>query len=219
MLLLLLAPAPTIGTAAAMVVMPGPIGQAIFALCKIWLLALPLIWWLGLERGRPSWSPPRLGGLGSGALQALAISATIMTAYWLIGRSGIDPEAVRTTLQPTGLTVPSRYLVGALYWILINSVLEEYVYRWFVLKQCERLMPRKAAIVTSAIVFTAHHVVALASYLSPLLTTLASLGVFLGGLLWAWCYLRYRSIWPGWISHVGADVGIFVSGWHLLFVL
>jgi hypothetical protein len=42
--LLLLVPAPTIGPAAAMVVMPGPLGQCIYIVCKLWLLAMPLLW-------------------------------------------------------------------------------------------------------------------------------------------------------------------------------
>jgi membrane protease YdiL (CAAX protease family) len=202
-----------------MIVLPGPIGQTIFTCSKVWLVVFPTVWWLGVERGRVSWSPARRGGLGVGAIQALVLGSTIFLAYWLIGRPGIDVATVRATLEPMGLMVPGQYLAGATYWVLGNSLIEEYVYRWFILRQCERLMPGPAAIVVSALVFTAHHVVAMASYLPPGLTALASTGVLIGGLLWAWCYLRYRSIWPGWISHLGADVGIFVSGWHLLFVL
>jgi hypothetical protein len=45
----------------------------------------------------------------------------------------------------------------------------------------------------------------------------ASTGVFIGGVIWAWLYSRYRSIWPGWISHVLADIAVFGVGWWLLF--
>ena len=66
-------------------------------------------------------------------------------------------------------------------------------------------------------IFTAHHIIAMSVYLGLLLTALGSLGVFIGGVEWAWLYLRYRSIWPGWISHVMADVAVFSIGWMLLF--
>ena len=35
--------------------------------------------------------------------------------------------------------------------------------------------------------------------------------------VWSVCYLRYRSIWPGWVSHVAADVAGLAIGWRVLF--
>jgi membrane protease YdiL (CAAX protease family) len=64
---------------------------------------------------------------------------------------------------------------------------------------------------------SAHHVIAVSQYLDPLLTFLASAGVFAGALIWSWLYMRYRSIWPGWLSHVLADIAVFGIGWYLLF--
>ena len=116
-----------------------------------------------------------------------------------------------------GIGTPMAYLLGAGYWIFVNSVIEEYVYRWFVQRQCEQLMSTKAAAVASAIIFTAHHVVALATYLDPALTALASVGIFGAGLIWSGMYARYRSIWPPWVAHAIADVAVFTCGWWLLF--
>jgi membrane protease YdiL (CAAX protease family) len=72
-------------------------------------------------------------------------------------------------------------------------------------------------VLASAAIFTLHHVIALNVYLDAPLTALASAGVFIGGATWSWCYLRYRSIWPGWLAHAGADVAIFALGWHIVF--
>ena len=113
--------------------------------------------------------------------------------------------------------MPPKYFLAAAGWTLVNSLMEEYVYRWFVLRQCRALTGNVPAIIGSALIFTVHHVIAVSVYLGPVLTILASSGVFIGGLLWAWLYLRYRSIWPAWISHVLADVAVFVVGWFLLF--
>ncbi len=124
---------------------------------------------------------------------------------------------MRDSLVEIGLAEPVVYLAGAAYWILGNSLIEEYAYRWFIFVQCERLMPSRLAVLASALIFTAHHIIALQVYLSPALTTLASAGVMIGGLVWSWCYLRYRSIWPGWLSHIIADLAIFAIGWHLVF--
>jgi membrane protease YdiL (CAAX protease family) len=215
--LALLAPVPSIGVAAAMVVLPGPLGQAIFVVCKLWLVAFPALWYLRFEGGRPSLSPPRLGGLGAGALSGVIMSALIIIGFWLIASPMISQSELRAVVESVELDSPIAFLAGATYWLLINSLVEEYVYRWFVLRQCRALMPGPAAVAASAAVFTAHHVIAVSVYLDATLTVLASAGVFLGGALWSWMYLRYRSVWPGWISHVIVDIAVFGIGWQILF--
>jgi membrane protease YdiL (CAAX protease family) len=72
-------------------------------------------------------------------------------------------------------------------------------------------------VVAAALAFTAHHVIALAAQFNWGVTLLGSLGVFSGGAAWSWLYLRYRSIWPGYISHAMVDVAIFVIGYGLIF--
>jgi len=215
--LALLAPVPSLGIAAAMIIVPGGVGQTIFMAAKIWLLAFPALWYLVVERGKPSWSPPQNGGLGVGLLTGLIVGAVIGLAALVFGIFDMDMGQLSGEVDEMGLTTPRAYLLGALGWTFANSAMEEYVYRWFVFSQCERLMPRFVAILASAAVFTTHHVIALSTYLPMYLTALASLGVFLGGVLWAVLYSRYRSIWPGWISHILADVAIFAVGWELLF--
>ena len=46
---------------------------------------------------------------------------------------------------------------------------------------------------------------------------LAVFGVFAAGCIWAALYSRFRSIWPGYLSHVGADIAGLWIGWELLF--
>jgi membrane protease YdiL (CAAX protease family) len=41
--------------------------------------------------------------------------------------------------------------------------------------------------------------------------------VFIGGVAWSWCFLRFRSILPGYLSHVIVDIAVLVVGWVLLF--
>jgi membrane protease YdiL (CAAX protease family) len=214
--LLLLAPVPSLGVIAAMVVAPGPVGHAVFLVAKIWLLVFPAAWYFVIEKGRPSWSPPRHGGLAAGALSGVVLALTIVGGAALARAPQMDLGPLNEKVVEMGLASPLRYLAGAAAWTLVNSLIEEYVYRWFVLRQCVVLLPGPLAVVASATVFTAHHVIAVGQYLDPPITALASVGVFGGGLVWAWLYRRYRSIWPGWISHVFADIAVFgVGGWLL----
>ena len=57
----------------------------------------------------------------------------------------------------------------------------------------------------------------MAQYLPLHLALLATLGVAIGGAWWSWLYLRYESVWPGYLSHVIVDLAIFAIGGWLLF--
>ena len=215
--LALLAPVPSLGIWAAMVAAPGPLGHGVFLVAKLWLLVFPAAWYLLVEKGKPSWSPPRRGGMATGVLSGVILAAAIVLGAWLVGARHMDLAPLHAAVREMNLASPAAYLAGAAAWTLVNSLIEEYVYRWFVLRQCEALLPPAVAVIASAAIFTIHHVIALNQYLEPGFTALASAGVFVGGIVWAALYYRYRSIWPGWISHVLADIAVFGLGGWLLF--
>lgn len=215
--LLLLAPIPSLGVIVAMVVAPGPVGKTFFMMAKVWLLVFPAAWYVLVEKGQPSWSPPNRGGLAIGAVSGMLLAAIIVVGVWLVGVQNMDLAPLRTEVREMGLNSAVPYVAGAAGWTFVNSLMEEYVYRWFIFRQCETLMKGAVAVIASAAIFTTHHVIAVSQYLDPGFAILASAGVFIGGLVWSWLYLRYRSIWPGWISHVLADVAVFGVGGYLLF--
>ena len=216
--LALIVPAPSLGVYMGMIAVPDTgLGQLCFLLSKIWLFAFPLVWLLFVQKGRMSMSLPRKGGLGVGAVIGMIIGLLIMGAYLFVGRRLIDPVSVRESILGIGLSSPAIYVAGALYWILINSVLEEYVWRWFVTEKCSVLFPGAFGIVLSSFAFTLHHIVALQVHFNWLVALIASVGVFIGGVIWSWCYIHYRSIWPGYVSHALVDVAVFVIGYNLAF--
>ena len=215
--LALLAPVPSLGIWAAMVAAPGPHGHGVFLVAKLWLLVFPAAWYLLVEKGKPSWSPPRRGGMATGVLSGVILAAAIVLGAWLVGAQHMDLAPLHAAVREMNLASPAAYLAGAAAWTLVNSLIEEYVYRWFVLRQCEAMLPPAVAVIAAAAIFTLHHVIALNQYLEPGFTALSSAGVFVGGIVWAALYYRYRSIWPGWISHALADIAVFGLGGWLLF--
>ena len=217
--LLLLMPAPTLGVFIAMV--PEATrglswGAAAYGACKLWILVFPALWLLFVDKGKLSLSPARHGGLVAGAALGVVIAAAIAIAYFIF-HDLIDVDFMRAAAERNGIGTPLRYLGLIIPLALINSLIEEYVWRWFVFRKCETLMGGPAAVIVSALLFTVHHIVALKAQAGWDVTLLASLGVFLGGCAWSWLYLRYRSIWPGYVSHVLADVAVFAVGWVILF--
>jgi hypothetical protein len=220
--LAILVPAPSVGVVLAMGVDPGgPSGAAAWLLSKVWLFGLPLAWWVFVERGRLSRSPMRHGGLAAGMVTGLAIAAIVLAAYGLVGRSLIDHGAARAQMIGMGLGGVWRFAGLAFYWITINSVLEEYVWRWFVYRQWVVAVGGRIvwAVLLAGLAFTVHHVLALGYSFGwdPIVVGLGSLGVLIGGVMWSALYARYRSIWPGWISHACADVAVFAVAAMILF--
>jgi membrane protease YdiL (CAAX protease family) len=217
--LLMLVPAPSIGTVAAFFLWPGSaIGYGLFVAAKFWLVLFPLAWSLLIDRQPLSWSPARRAGFGPAIVSGVLIACVIFAAATVARRVGLlDSEMIAERAARTGMNHKGVYLAGAAYWITANSLMEEYVWRWFVFRKCEIVLGGKAAVAASAIGFTAHHVIALAAQFNWTVTALASTGVFIGGATWSWLYLRYRSVWPCYVSHAIADVPIFVVGWQLIF--
>jgi len=216
--LLLLVPAPSFGVLAGMVFWPDTaIGKGLFLFSKIWLFGLPVLWYLLVHKGRFSLSPARKGGFGFGLLSGGIISGIIIAAYTWLGPIFLDNGFMVEKMQEIGLDSPWKYLGGAAYWIGINSVLEEYVWRWFVTQQCEQMMKPKLAVVCSAACFTLHHVIAMATFMPPAATAMCSAGVFIGGAVWSWMYVKYESVWPGYLSHAIVDLCIFGIGALMIF--
>lgn len=219
--LLLFVPVPALGVGAwlhgpALGVAPAA-GKAIAIFAKIWLVALPLVWSLWIDRVRPGLLPLRRDGLPWGLVSGAAIFAAILGGYLVLGRRWIDAAAMRETAIESGMGRRDVYLLGVVYWCIVNSLIEEVVWRWFTFRQCETLMPGRAAVVATGLCFTLHHIVALSAYFDWRITLLGSLGVFIGGVTWSTLYLKYRSLWPGYVSHICADIAIFLIGWWLIF--
>lgn len=216
--LALLVPVPSLGTWAAMELFPGAVaGQVFFLAAKLWLLGLPFIWLTCVENKRPGISPARRGGWAAGVASGAVLGMAVLVAFIVWGRRWLDETVFIAKMHEIGLGSPPAYLAGAIYWVLLNSLLEEYAWRWFVHTRWEQLTGPAAALVLTALCFTLHHVIALRAYLSLPLTLVCSAGVFLGGAVWSFLYLKYRSVWPGYVSHVMVNLVLFGIGGFMLY--
>ena len=215
--LVLVAIAPTVSVITGFALKAGIIAAFVFVFTKLWMFGLPALWYLNVEGGERSYSMPKEGGWTISVLLGMGMIFVIAIAYILLGDLVLRSEDLHEILEPFGLTVPWKLAIGILFWIFINSVLEEYVFRWFITSKLEQILGGKwRPILLSAGIFTLHHTIALAFFIDPLGNALASLGVFIGGVIFSWIYVQYRSIWVAWVAHALADVAIFAIAWQLI---
>lgn len=217
--LLLFVPASSIGVTMALFIAPGAIGNGIFTLAKIWIVILPLLWTWKFNPAALRLPQFKKQEVVFGIILGIAMFATIVAAYWLLGKQWIELAEIRSKAAEVGITSLSLYLAGFFYWSFINSAIEECIWRGFVYSKCSILLRNSTvAIVISAVFFTLHHSIAIYAYTQNwLVVILGSLGVFFAGTIWSFCYQVYRSIIPGYISHILADIAIGLVGWDLLF--
>ncbi len=223
--LLLLVPAPTLGVLCAMFWMPDTaLGKSIHLGAKIWILALPVAWLLLVERTRPRLPRWSWQGMTAGVVTGLLTLGVILGAWELFGRQLVDVSIFREKMQEIGLDTPIKFLGFAALITFINALLEEYVWRWFVYSKWFELLGGTArkiavpgAIFLAGLCFMLHHTVAMSLYFGWQVNALASLGVFLGGVTWSVLYLRYKNIYAGYMSHIFADIALFVVGYQIAF--
>lgn len=215
--LILLVPASSIGVATSLFIAPGTIGTIVSVLCGLWLLVLPIAWSILRDRYQLHLSLPKYQELLVGTVLGLLMFGIILGIYWLFGQQWIDAADAKSKVQQMGLNNPIFFLIVQAYFVLINSLMEEFIWRWFVYKKCEILIPGKAAIFLSALFFTLHHIIVLAAYTDWRGVILGSIAVFAAGANWSWCYLTYRSLWASYISHAIADLALAIIAWRILF--
>ena len=143
----------------------------------------------------------------------------IILITWFLFNETLDIDGMVEILQSKGLDNIDLYVLGMFYWIFINSLLEEYVFRWFITtKSSELFSSDTIGIIFSAIMFTLHHAIAL--HLFGFIwwqTIIACFGLLSAAAIWSWLYVRFRSIWVCWLSHAICDVAVFGIGYTILF--
>ena len=216
--LLLVGAAPSLSTICSFVLNDGFASQVIFVITKLWLLCVPILWFMKVDGGTFSWSKPQNGGYWMSIRLGVAMSVVMIGAWLLLG-DAIDAKLLSDALEPVGLMDPQIYLLATLYWILVNSLLEEYVFRWFLVIKSEELVGQGTpAIILSAFIFVVHHTVALVVFGFPWWANLiCSIALFIGGAIFSWLYVRYRSVWIPYIAHAICDVAVFGVGAIILF--
>jgi uncharacterized protein len=213
-------------TGAAPPIQSSPVVVAVYALAKLVQLGLPLVWIWYFDPMSFVALKPRWRGLALGLGFGLLVAAGILLVYFGFLRGGSllerTPVLVQQKVTQFGAASRGRYLFLALFLAGVHSLLEEYYWRWFVFGELKQVVSVAPALLLSSLAFVAHHVIVLAVYFPAHLLTAAipfSLGVALGGGVWAWLYHTTGSLYSPWVSHLLVDAAIMAVGYDMIFVL
>ena len=143
---------------------------------------------------------------------------TLVIALFLLAAPFVhDPkpyrELFRKTLLPWG-DPATLFGVFALYTMVIHAPLEEVFWRAVVMDPEES--PPRTAIAGNGAFFYLFHAVPMTMVLGPL-GLLAAVPAGAAGAVWAFVTIRSRSLWPGLVSHWGAD-GLILGGMWFFFI-
>ena len=205
------------GTSSLVQGMVFSIGKTIQFGLPVWIVLRVNKEQLGVHR-------PRAAGVSMGVLFGLLALALIVGIYQLAlkpnaGIMSLLDEQVTSKVEGFQLNSVAAYTALAAFYCLIHSAMEEYYWRWFVFNRFLRHWSLGQACAISSIGFMAHHVIVLGMFFGfeNWMTYVFSIGVAVGGAVWAWIYNRSGNLYSAWISHAFVDAAIFWVGYDILF--
>ena len=154
-------------------------------------------------------------GARTGVWLGAGIYAFILAAFFLF-RPFIDLEAIAAGLLGKEGVDRGNFLWVALYISLVNSLLEELLFRGLAFLELRR--HTRFAGVFSAGAFAVYHIGILNGWFSPWIYVLCLAGLFAGGLIFNRLDRR-GSILPSWLAHAAANLAINTVGLMMFGIL
>lgn len=152
----------------------------------------------------------RREGLGLAAGLGAGIYVFLIAAFFLF-RSFIDLQGIAAGLLEKENVDKSNFLWVALYISVVNSLLEELLFRGLAYLHLRKYTSERFAMVFSAAAFSLYHVAILSGWFRWWIYGLCLLGLFVGGLIFNWLDRR-GSVLPSWIAHGAANLAINTIG-------
>ena len=217
LLLVALALVPTVTVLLAFVLQISP--EVIHFLGKGIVILAPAVWiwkkrWT-LQQLIDRWSlrfqwRDLFWGMGTGLL----ISLLVLIAYGVYFQKFLDAEGIIATLPPLLIR---NFWISALGVSFLNSLMEEYFWRAFLLERTAQRTGWGIAIMLNGFFFGLHHLLLLACFFPFVPALFFALGTSCGGWIWSTMRMKGLSIWSCYFSHILVDLAIMGVGYVMLF--
>ncbi len=110
-------------------------------------------------------------------------------------------------------------ILAAVYTIFVNSLIEEYFFRGFIFQGLLKKGWNKRAFIISSSAFAIYHVSVFKAWFGIGLMMVMLLGLFAGGLIFAYFVKKTKSLFASWFIHISADLALIVFGFWILDLL
>ncbi len=195
---------------------PYIIKSAIKLVCFV---ALPIIYMIYSrdDRFRKYLKPNKKRILPAFAI-GLCVYGIIVGGYFLL-RGIIDFSGITASLIDGEGVTRENFVYVALYISFVNSFCEELIFRGLAFGALGGAASRRLSYPFSALTFAVYHVAIMSGWFSPLIFALMIAGLAVGGMILNRIDDGADSIYPSWIVHLFANLGINTVGLILFGIL
>ncbi len=143
----------------------------------------------------------------------IAVMVTIISAFMLL-KNSIDLPSLQMDLE-TRVGVTATVFPFVSFYILIgNSFLEEFFFRGllvnlFKISKLQWILP--------SFLFAIYHIAIFLPWFEWPILMLAVGGLWIGGLIFQWVNKECGTLYPSWIIHIFADIGVLLVGVYIFY--
>lgn len=143
----------------------------------------------------------------------IVVAGTVLSAFMLLNDS-IDLVALQIDLETRVGVTASVFPFVAVYILLGNSFLEEFFFRGLLV---DLLRDSKLKWFLPSLFFAIYHIAIFLPWFDWPILILAVAGLFIGGLIFQWINEKSGTIYPSWIIHIFADIGVLLIGVYMFY--
>ncbi|MBR2916333.1 MAG: CPBP family intramembrane metalloprotease [Clostridia bacterium] len=158
----------------------------------------------------------------SGFIKALLVGSSvfliILLAYFLL-KDVFDFSMVTSALTGDVGVTAKNFLWVSLYISFVNSFLEEFFFRGFAFFTLKQKSGRSFAYLFSSLTFALYHISMMIGWFNIGVVLLATVGLFLGGIIFNYFNEKYENIYISYLVHMFANFAINTIGFILFGVI
>ncbi len=193
------------------------LGSVFFVLKSTFLITWPLLW-IYLKYFKTDKNKNIKSSIITGFVSGILIFLSSLLLYFLLNKQfEIYKSTIINKLSDFKLNNLFLYFLFGFYMFIINSLIEEFYWRYFVFNGLKIKFSYILAGIIGSIGFTLHHIIILSQYFSISLTIILSSIVCIAGFIWCMTLQKSNNIIGPWISHIIADLIIIIIGYRLIF--
>lgn len=168
------------------------------SLIKIILMALIPIY---LFKAKPKLNKLKIS---KESLIIIILILTVFPVVFHMFKDLINLEQIKKQLEITMGITKNNFLLVAIYISIINSAIEEYFFRSYLLFDKHL---RNSGLISAAL-FSIYHLAIMGTWTHPLVICISLISLFIVGLIFNFLTQKYESFFNSWVVHMTANIMI-----------